>query len=487
VKTPKSASSTAAAVALRIQGRHSCCVQWQHGRAADIYANAILSSSSSSYFLIAPVRTPDARALSSVYYHKVSFHGRAKKKKTPSDNFIIKQLGQTTPNYITDYIALKQINNNMVDTVRDVIANYDFLILAERMDESLVVFSWLTGIPLTSLLTMSSKIAGSSWYRTNNKCIQLAKPVVTTAIAEYFASDSWKATHSADRLLYAAANRSLDRTIQAIENFEGQLATFRRLQAEIQEKCRNETHLPCSSNGTVQLELARQNCYARDFGCGYPCIDRIVMGWKENWKQEGCIIFYQQGVMEQLYIPGCYRSGMSNRRGNANKFQQTHSISVVSLRDASRRCLHQALIEYGVAIGLVSHGNKLKRMLRKNATLLCPTDRMALTTIESIRKKTMRIAKNDGLLTLVALLQSQECKLTLWSTAPGIHFTLRKCSRWNRTIVDKCFCRQGLCLVTQYFPDSITVDADADQHPEFAAGKVPDSHQGIPECQTRQY
>lgn len=328
IKVPKSASSTAAAVVLRIHDLHQCHpVSWEHGRAADkmmtmnattteavaagVFSttnNALQRHYTNNRFLLAPVRTPESRALSSVYFFQVSFHRfKNNNKRSPADNFILKHVAQTKPNFITDYMRLGDVdNNNNANTtlglqqyVREIMDAYDFMMVADRMDESLVVLSLLTDLPVTTVLTMSSKQAAgknNSWYYTGKRCVSLSPPMPTAAVVTYFSSDEWKWTHAADRLLYAAANRSLDQTIAALGGsggggggdssssaFQSALTEYRRLQMLVHDACQNETYFPCSSDssgetggGTPQLELAAQSCYVRDFGCGYPCIDRVL-------------------------------------------------------------------------------------------------------------------------------------------------------------------------------------------------------------------
>jgi hypothetical protein len=101
-----------------------------------------------------------------------------------------------------------------------------------------------------------------------------------------FLSDKWKRAHAGDALLHATAVHSLDRTIQAlgVEQVQQGLEDLKRWQHRVEQACNsnangsnnNETQYPCSATGMPQLELAAASCYMRDFGCGYPCIDRIV-------------------------------------------------------------------------------------------------------------------------------------------------------------------------------------------------------------------
>jgi hypothetical protein len=79
--------------------------------------------------------------------------------------------------------------------------------------------------------------------------------------------------------LHAAAVASLDRTIQAlgVETVKKAVADFAKLQQTVELACNNnETQYPCSATGEPQLEQAAISCYFRDFGCGHPCIDRVL-------------------------------------------------------------------------------------------------------------------------------------------------------------------------------------------------------------------
>lgn len=319
VKVPKSASSTAAALVLRIQALHHCAARWEHGRAADTVADRrAVGGTAATSFLLAPVRQPEQRALSSVYFHQVSFHRKNNYSNNnhtsrtgqammppPADSYILKHLREIPPNFISDYMRLRDDGDDRVNLttsrglqkyVSDILSSYDFILVTTRMDESAVVLSLLTALPLSTVLTTSSKQAGS-WYYSGGRCLALvpaSSNAASSATAHYFQSVEWKTAHAADRLLFAAANQSLDATIAALGGgntddnynnpnsapattpFRTRLADYRRLQAVVQTACANETHYPCSARGTPQLALARRSCYARDFGCGHTCVDRVV-------------------------------------------------------------------------------------------------------------------------------------------------------------------------------------------------------------------
>jgi hypothetical protein len=347
VKVPKSASSTVTGVILRIQDRHQCALtEWKHLLAYN-YANRSFDNS----FLVAPIREPATRALSNLFFHDVSFHGRKRGRPRrqqqqqpavalnstisaaatssvsigrPSDRHIRNGLLRAEPNYILQYTSLVQpppplqtaeaskpkkkkhppahqephwnFRNASLEMLQEhvvsVIAGYDFLIVVERLPESLVVMALLTGLDITDLLTMSSKQAGMWYYtgggRQKGKCIALIKPIQSLSTKALFESHEWKKDHVGDSLLHATAVHSLDRTIEAlgVDKVKQAVADLKRWQDRVELACsnagvgaaasKNETQYPCSATGEPQLELSATSCYIRDFGCGYPCIDRIV-------------------------------------------------------------------------------------------------------------------------------------------------------------------------------------------------------------------
>ena len=279
IKVPKSASSTVAGLVLRIAERRRCSVRWQHAKAVNVLS---VPHNRSQTFRIAPIRHPHARTLSSVYYHSVSLRARPLNGgNKPADAHIIRQLDRVENDYISDYTRGTSGTGDLDprQTVHEILYQYDFLLVVEDMEASLVVFAWLADLSLSDVLIMSSKSSGS-WYATGKKCVPLIPPQVTPAVEEY-----WKTKgltrHYTDRLLHAAARQSLQRTIErgmGRAMFTERLRAFRELQAAVQDLCAvtmNES-APCSPMGVYQPEKAKEACYVRDFGCGHRCVDEAV-------------------------------------------------------------------------------------------------------------------------------------------------------------------------------------------------------------------
>lgn len=277
IKVPKSASSTVAGLALRVAEIHQCAVRWQHAKASDVLSHA---HDRNQTFLVAPIRNPRSRALSSVYYHTVSLQFRPSNNGRPADRHILRQLDRVEDDFISEYTRVSlNATKNSWHIVQEIMETYDFLLVVEEMEASLVVFAWLADLSLSDVLVMSSKSSGS-WYATGRgRCVPLIPPEVTPAVEHYWKSDG-RMRHYTDRLLHAAARHSLHKTIRegmGQELFAEQLKAFRNLQAFTLEKCgaaMNES-APCSPTGVYQPEVAKQACYLRDFGCGHHCLETL--------------------------------------------------------------------------------------------------------------------------------------------------------------------------------------------------------------------
>jgi hypothetical protein len=165
--------------------------------------------------------------------------------------------------------------------VEQVIQNYDFLALTERLDESLVAMRLLLDLPVSDILSASSKVGGAYFYVNNKskspRCIPLQKSFRSPVVQAYLESDEWYAQNYGDYLLYAAANRSLDMTIERSgkERFAEALVEYHDAMKLVKKECEARTIFPCSSSGKAQLKLSKENCYRGDAGCGYPCIDEL--------------------------------------------------------------------------------------------------------------------------------------------------------------------------------------------------------------------
>jgi hypothetical protein len=314
VKVPKAASTTSASVAIRISRHHGDVpVKYTHA-SPSVRQYGIRHPSES--FLFAPVRDPANHALSFIFYH-ISRLGRvysessileSLKKMDERQSSTPTQMSEGRGGFQLRYLSLYEIPQHSAwskelptsvlrptqvpslqvqSNVKHIIDYYDFLLVVERMDESLVAMALSMGIDLGDVLVTSSKVAGSNYYlpvagkknRKEMRCVKLISSHRTPAIEEYLESAEWRAMNYGDYLLHAAANKSLDLTIGRIgrDRFDTALKEYQRLKAKVDEGCIDRIHLPCSSTGQLQLGVSSQNCYERDLGCGFDCIDEMLL------------------------------------------------------------------------------------------------------------------------------------------------------------------------------------------------------------------
>jgi len=300
VKVAKTASSTGAGVTIRLAinlfhrrmkpgddsfmvGKNGCigCCQacYQHGRAL---ANDYKARERGRSFLWSIVRDPAKRAVSHVFFKGISREGIE-----PSDENVIGILkGKKLRNYQMRYLKLEKgrTSASNEDAVRDIIHNYDFLAVTERMDESLVAMKLILKLDFGDFLYISSKINGGyDDGRSRYGCVKLVHPRISEAVDDYLLTE-FRQMNQRDYLLYEAVNLSLNKTIQWIgeERFKRELKQYRFFLERAKEICKPTAVFPCSPEGILQRKKSDANCYFDDWGCGYPCIDQFIVSFEAN-------------------------------------------------------------------------------------------------------------------------------------------------------------------------------------------------------------
>jgi len=333
VKNFKAASSTAAGIALRIAHRYvhptngnPAFCKWSHVRAFN-YAQQDRKHS----LFFTSVREPSSRALSRIFYTSITQKG-----ESPTDANVLQKLrwnhaqyGAVSHNgggYQVRYCSMEKTlppswdpvrPNEVVDpiqveqNVKDILLAYDFIMVSERMDESVVAFAMLFNLSVSDVLVMNakqnsnnnkkeenpvatnnnstSKVLGDYLYfswrdRKKARRMEACKLSIpskrTPSIEAHFQSQEWKAKNYGDYLLHKAVSLSLDRTITeqlGQDRFDQTLHEYRRLKSKAKALCSDETFSHCSPTGEIQRDVSAENCYGDDSGCGYPCIDRMLL------------------------------------------------------------------------------------------------------------------------------------------------------------------------------------------------------------------
>lgn len=264
--------------------KKSCRMRIDHSSARDMeYGQRDKKKS----FLSSLLRDPTKRAISHYFHFIVSG-----KKENPTDaNFIgfFQEKSEMWSNYYTKDLTMRDDDDLQDESqhpaiVANILSQYDFIAITERLDESLVVMKLLLGLDMEDILYMSAKKHGSFTSGPQvDSCIYITPPFLTQGMNDFFASDYWQDYIRADQLLYDAANKSLDNTIDALgrKMVQGELVAFRKALEYTQAQCEERTIYRCNSKG--ENVGGGSTCYLWDIGCGFNClneisVDRDVLG-----------------------------------------------------------------------------------------------------------------------------------------------------------------------------------------------------------------
>eukprot|EP00978_Attheya_sp_CCMP212_P037793 scaffold181446_cov49-Attheya_sp.AAC.2 len=276
-------------IALRQRAKFDVCKnRFRHSTGADLVPNRSRDQS----FLWTIVRDPTTRAVSSFFYDM------AKEKKDPTDAQFKKWIRyRATSNRLKDHYLRRFATSplryrrsgekggytytrkdNDIEIVKTIFADYDFMAITERMDESLVAMSMLMGAPLGDFLYVIDNKSGGQFSRhtSRDKCNYLLRSFVTSGMKEFFRSAFWQDIVHWDHVIYQAANRSLDMTIERLgPEFKSKLAQYRTAKEMTLLRCAPRTVFPCSEGGEFRPDN-ETDCMYLDTGCGNECLDEVA-------------------------------------------------------------------------------------------------------------------------------------------------------------------------------------------------------------------
>ena len=201
---------------------------------------------------------------------------------------------ETTRNNVEDLLRNETILEplNYTQIVGDILDNYDFIAVTERIDESLVAFKILLGLSVDEILyAKASRSAGSfsnSKPLDTRPCMYLVPSFLTDGTRDFFytphKNERWIEYSRGDALLNRAASESLDRTIDEVfgrDRFERELTEFQNALAYAQAICRSEPDLVlgmCDEAGRSVLKDPNRTttCYIWSEGCDHKCLNERV-------------------------------------------------------------------------------------------------------------------------------------------------------------------------------------------------------------------
>jgi len=279
----------------------SCVRNWTHAFAnARGHAKRKRHGRSSS-LLWTILRHPASRDVSAFYFFEHMRQGVADTDDNLLQYLQAQKSGQFRylhSHYIADdnlqpafqsWLSSHQKQHQLSTVLHQLLLDYDFIALAERMDESLAVMTLLWKLQPSDVIVLNAKTKGGyDDGKFHKQCFKIpSRPTLSTAVQSFLynkdasSSSSMTLSHqhwNLDYPLYYAANRSLDRTIQRLgsQRVRDRVQEIQNLQRLAHETCQSVAVFPCSNNGTLQKRAAQQSCYIDDSGCGHACVDQVL-------------------------------------------------------------------------------------------------------------------------------------------------------------------------------------------------------------------
>ena len=295
-------NNTATAI---INASSTACATWN----APVRAKRLKNRIKDKSFLWSMVREPVDRMVSRFFHEVVSLAGH----DPTTERFQQFVENSASLEYGTSIrtLTMRMLRNRMnpfggvtlfQQYVGEILDEYDFIGVLERMDESLATLQLLLGLETQDMLYLTSRksstsksggggsagnIVDGAFYttQTNPKtgkttCIKLhSKPDGSSLLLPYkeFLHQPYlfEEVFEADVYLYKAINKSLDATIESLGRDKVDHAVKRLMwgQKQVEERCSKTVTFPCSGGEGPPIRSA--DCIIDDVGCGYRCLDSI--------------------------------------------------------------------------------------------------------------------------------------------------------------------------------------------------------------------
>jgi hypothetical protein len=287
IKVEKCSSSTAGGIVRRIAAHYNL-----HGYRSSNWINIEpgvwahhsqfrslekkISNLTLPHFLLSVVRAPAERCLSAFYHFQVTRRGI---KSTPNEK--IKALRRCR-DFIFNYIRTDK-NSDDEKNFHFIKKNYNFIGLTERFDESMIVLAYKLNLTMNDILYIKSKDSNSSAIdQFSGHAYQPHSTLLNeeVEVKEFINSDEFRRNNFRDFELIKHVNKVLNKQIRKIgkQKFSRLLLEYQRLLGRANDLC--SSPILAQYHNAVDITNVT-DCYWRDNGCFYKCLDEIDEGSKQ--------------------------------------------------------------------------------------------------------------------------------------------------------------------------------------------------------------
>jgi len=251
-----------------------CRHNWHHSRA--VHHN--FTERKENLFLWTMLRDPFRRAVDE-FFQKVDQKGMTQSYHC----FKEFMLSQDMKKYYIHQLSTKHFassSDDINEAIRQIFCEYNFIGVAERLDESLVVLSLLLGLKLGDILYLTSNLGNdydSSAY--DGRCPKTPS-FVTPEMEMFSRNEEWQSLAEFDNLLIQQVHRKLDQTIDHLgrDKVKQVLVKFRAARSEATRRCIQRTIFPCNANGTKN-KGGEIECVHGSVACGMNCLDEVAIDY----------------------------------------------------------------------------------------------------------------------------------------------------------------------------------------------------------------
>lgn len=226
------------------------------------------------------IREPTRRAISAFFHFGVSRRQLDPQNVHSFINFSDKV------SHVKDYYLralytdhnFKREEDDPVNVSNDILQSYNFIAIAERMDESAVVLMMLLNLRLADILYLSAKTSGAyDDGKFQNQCFFIQPSILSSKMKAYIESEEWATLIRYDVAFYQAVNQSLELTIDRLgrDAYQENLQKFLYAKQYAVDKCIPDTVFPCDNNG-IYHPPNETDCLWGDSGCGTRCLDEVA-------------------------------------------------------------------------------------------------------------------------------------------------------------------------------------------------------------------
>ena len=278
MKIPKTDTYYWSSIAYRsLQKGRECFVSAEHD---DAYSLGLRDRNDLKSFVFTFVRNPKDYILKSYFYFKVT-----KNRERPtaegiaeySEDFGNKQSSMMMS--LASENAYRRKGLKRPSSIsKAIVAEYDFIGLVDKPDESLVLMQLLLGLETEDILYNPSPHAGtiSLWKDNKNICEEVKKEYLPSGSKEFFDSEDFYNQNDVDIEIYKEVQKVHEATIDMVigrDKFDEALRKYKAEMKVVEDQCLPTVQYKCNEAGKRWKDL--NSCDKN--GCDAKCLSSLTL------------------------------------------------------------------------------------------------------------------------------------------------------------------------------------------------------------------